>query len=478
MSASPFLTNFLFPIQTAVAQDQVLSSEPAGLDEILASKSNATNSTGNASGFLSSSSGSSNSASGYGYVKKNLSELLKEKADQSYPVWPRTVDFPPDAEYLKITIVANQGPVNVTILDPDRMPVNPVISHTNTSPETIILENPRAGRHTLLLYGIAEGDEVYLSIYERPTLPARNVINVNEKSGKDLTNYPVLIPLAGKNFPANARSDGSDISFFDDSGEQLKYWIEDWNSNASNARIWVKLPSLLANSEKNISMRSGTSGASGSDGYSVFEFFDDFEDGVMDTSRWTTSAGPRTYVGEHDGVAEIRVDARSRTAADLISTESFKPNMTMRFRSYVSKGQMGDCKGLGLIGSNVMQDPNGVSSGVYWRGQKTDLFDNYRYLTVKGPVEGNTKRFKSNYEAGWRTWEVNWLDSGIDYGIDSASIHFDTTEKPSSGIVPRFSISTTVASLPSEILVDWVMARQCVSREPEAVFSKSSTGGI
>jgi len=465
MSANPFLTNLIFPIQTAIAQDQANSSEPVGLDKILASESNATNSTGN-------------SSSVYGYVKKKLSEVMREKADQSYPVWPKIVDFPPDAEYLKITIVASKGPVNITILDQDRKPVNPVIYHTNTSPETIILENPRAGKHTLLLYGIAEGDELYLSKYDRPPLPSRDVIRIKEMSGQDLADYPVLIQLAGKDFPTNARSDGSDISFFDDGGNQLKYWVEDWNSDAMTAKIWVKLSSLPANSERNISMRSGTSGASGSDGFSVFDFFDDFEDGALDTNRWMTSSGTRTYVGEHDGVAEIRADARTRTDADLISTESFKPNVTMVYRSYVSRGQIGDCKGLGLIGSNVMEDPNKVLSGVYWRGQKTDLFDNYRYLTGKGLMEGNSKKFKSNYEEGWRTWEVKWLDSGIDYGIDSTVIPFKTIDKSTTSIAPRFSINTTVTSLPSNILVDWVLVRHCASKEPKVVFLKASTEGV
>ncbi|RQW80318.1 MAG: DUF2341 domain-containing protein [Methanothrix sp.] len=294
----------------------------------------------------------------------------------------------------------------------------------------------------------------------------------------DLTDYPIQIPLKGKSFLTNARSDGSDISFFDDSGGQLKYWIEDWNSSARTASVWVKIPSLPSNREMNISMRSGALGATGSDGFSVFKFFDNFEDSVLDTGRWTASAKPRTYVEEHDGLAEIRVDAGSWNSADLNSTESFMPNASMRCKAHVSRGQVGDCKGIGFIGSNVMQDPNQVSSGVYWRGQKTDLFDNYRYLTAEGSAEGSSKRFKPNYEAGWRTWEVKWLDSGIDYVTDSVVVHFDTKEKPSTGITPGFSINTTVASLPSKILVDWVLVRQCASVEPEVKFIESSTGGI
>lgn len=455
MSASPFLTDLLFPILTASAQDRNSSSQPTNLDEIL---------TGN--------------ESNYGYVKKNFSELLMTRTDQNYPVLAKSVSFPPNAEYLKITIVANQGPIDIAVLDPDKKPVNPAISYTNTSPETIILENPRAGNHTLLLYGIAAGDEVDLSIYERPQRPARDVIYVRERSGTDLPDYPVAIELAGKDFPDNAGIDGSDISFFDDSGTQLNYWIEDWNSSARTAKIWVKIPSLPANGEKNISMRSGAPGASGSDGYSVFRFFDDFEDDDLDVNRWSASSGSRANIAEHDGLAEVRVDAKSRATADLISTESFKPNVTMRFKGYVSKGQIGDCKGLGFIDSNVMQDANGVSSGVYWRGQKTDLANNYRYLTMKGQVEGKSKPFKSNYEAGWRIWEVKWMDFGIDYSMGSGVIHFKTKEKPSSGIASRFSISTTIASLPSGILVDWVLVRPCASIEPEIKFMKSSTGGV
>ena len=106
-------------------------------------------------------------------------------------------------------------------------------------------------------------------------------ITVKENSGKSLTDYQVLVELKPANFPAKAKSDGSDLRFEDASGKELNYWIEEWNY-PNNAKIWVKVPSIPANGETKIKMYYGNPSASAvSDGDKVFEFFDNFS---VDTS--------------------------------------------------------------------------------------------------------------------------------------------------------------------------------------------------
>jgi PGF-CTERM protein len=119
-------------------------------------------------------------------------------------------------------------------------------------------------------------------------------ITVKENSGKTLTDFQVLVDLNPSNFPANAKSDGSDLRFKEGSGKELSYWIEEWNY-PNNAKIWVKVPSIPANGETKIRMYYGNPSASAvSDGDTTFEFFDDFEDG--DISDWEpTSCGCNCY---------------------------------------------------------------------------------------------------------------------------------------------------------------------------------------
>ena len=104
-------------------------------------------------------------------------------------------------------------------------------------------------------------------------------ITVNENSGKTLTDYQVLVELNSANFDfSKAKSDGSDIRF-SLNGEELNYWIEEWNPYAKKAKIWVKVPHIPESGEVKIKMYYGNPSASAvSNGDKVFEFFDDFEE--------------------------------------------------------------------------------------------------------------------------------------------------------------------------------------------------------
>jgi hypothetical protein len=57
------------------------------------------------------------------------------------------------------------------------------------------------------------------------------------------------------------RSDCGDIRFTDSDGQtQLNYWIES-GCNTSSTKIWVKVPSIPANSTKTIYVYYGNSSA-------------------------------------------------------------------------------------------------------------------------------------------------------------------------------------------------------------------------
>ncbi|MCW7078695.1 MAG: DUF2341 domain-containing protein [Canidatus Methanoxibalbensis ujae] len=113
-------------------------------------------------------------------------------------------------------------------------------------------------------------------------------ITIKENSGKTLTDYQILVELNSANFDfSKAKSDGSDIRFSTDS-QELSYWIEEWDSNAKKAKIWVKVPLIPANGETNIKMYYGNPSAGAvSDGDKVFEFFDDFEGTSLDINKWS-----------------------------------------------------------------------------------------------------------------------------------------------------------------------------------------------
>ncbi|MCZ7382881.1 MAG: DUF2341 domain-containing protein [Candidatus Methanoperedens sp.] len=108
-------------------------------------------------------------------------------------------------------------------------------------------------------------------------------------SGGALSDYQVLVQLSSSNFPTNARSDGADVRFTDNNGNELSYWIESWDYSGRSAKIWVKVPSIVGGGGAIIRMHYGNpSASSSSNGDATFEFFDDFMGTSLDTTnKWS-----------------------------------------------------------------------------------------------------------------------------------------------------------------------------------------------
>ncbi|MFH7903354.1 MAG: DUF2341 domain-containing protein [Candidatus Aenigmatarchaeota archaeon] len=112
-------------------------------------------------------------------------------------------------------------------------------------------------------------------------------ITIKENSGKDLTNYQILVALNTQSLISQGKmkSDCSDIRFVDSDGiTLLNYWIES-GCNTQNTRIWVKVPNIPANSYKTIYVYYGNPSATSlSNGDLVFDFFDEFLN--KNISKW------------------------------------------------------------------------------------------------------------------------------------------------------------------------------------------------
>jgi hypothetical protein len=109
------------------------------------------------------------------------------------------------------------------------------------------------------------------------------IITIDNSSGGALTNYQVKITLTTANFDySRCNANGYDIRFMDTGGvginDFLNYWIETWNTSGDSI-IWVKIPSIAANSIKVINLWYGNSQITSaySDGGNTFEFFDSFD---------------------------------------------------------------------------------------------------------------------------------------------------------------------------------------------------------
>jgi len=108
----------------------------------------------------------------------------------------------------------------------------------------------------------------------------RRAITVTNNTSQVLTDYQVKVELDSSNFDFS-KTDGSDVYFLDEDGNPLYYWIEKWDSANQQAIVWVKIPSIPANSSIAVYMYYG----SGENLYSSFndrtQVFLIYDDGDM-----------------------------------------------------------------------------------------------------------------------------------------------------------------------------------------------------
>jgi len=127
----------------------------------------------------------------------------------------------------------------------------------------------------------------------------RRAITITNNENFQLVNYQIEIILnaTGLISQNKLRNDCGDIRFTDDNDNILSYWNE--TSCSDETRIWVKIPSLPALSNKTIYMYYGNPTAtSTANGKATFVYFDDFDDNSFNTTSLYTSAGTWT---ESDG---------------------------------------------------------------------------------------------------------------------------------------------------------------------------------
>jgi len=129
-------------------------------------------------------------------------------------------------------------------------------------------------------------------IVDSMTFKYRRKITITEQSGSDLTGYQVRIDLDATNFDfSHFLNEGKDLRFTDASGNLLPYWVEKMDITAQEATIWVKVPSIPANSSVEIFMYYGNSQVgSASRGDNTFYKYSDFEPVVAKyIVNWTKS---------------------------------------------------------------------------------------------------------------------------------------------------------------------------------------------
>lgn len=232
-------------------------------------------------------------------------------------------------------------------------------------------------------------------------------IIITENSGETLTNYQVPISLNSSNFNfSQAKADGADLRF-SSRGKTLSYWIESWDPEAEEARIWVKIPSLPANADTKLTMKYGDPDSEAvSNGDKTFEFFDDFEEGYLQGSVWNSENSGGGLVEVKDGICHVTVPKPHAYDKSLIYTKEYFDINSMfvvkRMKVTTGKDERGPLLKQGFI-DQITTRKNEIT-------HKTELANESK---VSWETAYRKEKYNSFDKTDVRVSEGQWYTSGI-----------------------------------------------------------------
>jgi len=286
---------------------------------------------------------------------------------------------------------------------------------------------------------------------------ARTPITVTEQSGNDLTDYAVKIELDDTWDGWNAVLDGSDIYFLDENGNPLYFWIEYFNKTEKKAIIWVKIPSLPANSSITIYMYYGSLPnpyADYNNPEQIFMFFDDFEGTELDTSKWVVVMGSAPVVS--DSMMILDSPTQRVHSTYIVNGYNNPVIVEMRIRNYNIR--------MAGLSNSALDDPDfknwiGISDKDFTRAW-AELNDDSFYVS---------HNFNDDQ---WKIIQIKWSSTDVYINkIMNDTVTQVLHKTPSDGNgIPNYDAWIyfyIYSGDPSpHLYVDWVRVRQYVEPEP------------
>jgi len=279
-------------------------------------------------------------------------------------------------------------------------------------------------------------------------------IQITERAGVNLTDYPVKIQLENIGFTDWDSLTPESIYFTDANGNPLYFWIELLDTVNKKSIIWVKIPSLPANSRITIYMYYG--GSNPYPGYhdptKVFILFDDFN--TLDTTKWTLIGSPTVV----DGALQL-------TPGNAVMTAQVMPkNIRVRVKEmWTSFGAYGPRFAIG-IRSNSARDTR-----YSFANEQGNLNTAIGYYNIVKWIAGSatyigkgsrTTRYSTNtwYKEDCRAYETKliWL---VQDGAETV------TATDSDILVDGYVILET-GDTGNDVRVDWVAIAPYVDPEP------------
>jgi len=235
------------------------------------------------------------------------------------------------------------------------------------------------------------------------------VVEVEEKSGKDLTDYTVKASLGTIDWNS-VKDNGDDIRIIQ-GNKELDRILENFSKVAKTGNVWFKVSAISANAKRKFLMLYGNQAADipPSDRDKVYLFWDDFPGTILDPNKWVASAYasvsnghlildnsegssyalssldiPQNYVGETRFKIDTKYTAYSASSFGEWTSDRSYHYIFARWEADVDKVQFREEPGgIRVISNDAFEMP---PLGTYMRGRAIVSGD--RYVDIATQKEG------------------------------------------------------------------------------------------
>ena len=287
-------------------------------------------------------------------------------------------------------------------------------------------------------------------------------ITITEQSGQDLTDFQVLLQVSNDpNFFSAVGTDPTKLEIrAEDKTTLLPFYVEEWDNNNYNAKIWIKIPSIPANGTKKVYLYSNPDRTTPlSDPEAVFDFYDDFND----LSKWTEVKDGNSYIAVNNGLLEIHNDGSNRAYAR--SNQQFNAPYVLEVKAKMVYSMQVEIHWDGVFSEKSDAIYNGYDCPIFakWRSPT--------YLQITKWVNG-TPTVLSDYQYSlnteWHIYKILAKTNGIEVYLDGSKILETGDTTFTSGYIGLSGVE-----LDSGIVAyyDWVRIRKYASPEPSVSYT-------
>jgi len=296
-------------------------------------------------------------------------------------------------------------------------------------------------------------------------------------SSSGLTDHQVKVVVG---YDSDMQADYDDLRFVDANGNILSYWIE--NYTASNATVWVKVPSIPTSGTTIYMYYGNPSASSASSGTNTFIFFDNFPGTSLDGAKWTATSSANVTVNNG-----VRINAGDIYTNSTVSSSPQNKIFEMKARYHNGTASY---SGINIANAQSTQGSNAGSNALAYNMTQSGAAYN---LTLWG-ANGTTASYNivSNGNLGTPTLDTDYIIGFSFYGSTQISYFYQNTSytdvnrltysgtwnQPFYLWLGYFTGSTAGGTDIDDITVRWVRVRKYASPEPSATEGNETAAGI